>query len=182
MNKFHIGTVIKARRMQLHLSITELGRRSGLSTPFLSQVEKGSTNLSLASLVKVAAALEVSLSYFTAQEEADKPIPLAANPNSFTLGQSPLRYTRLGSDKEDRRLEPLLIVVPPRYKSAAPQHLGEQFVCLLDGQLEIHQSKGVIRLEPHHTLHFHAPAQHHWHNPGEEEARLLWVGTPRWSG
>jgi len=56
-----LSELILVRRMQLRLTLTELSKRTGLSVPFLSQVEKGVRGLSLTSLKSIAEGLGVSM-------------------------------------------------------------------------------------------------------------------------
>jgi transcriptional regulator with XRE-family HTH domain/molybdopterin converting factor small subunit len=53
--------LLKGRRQELGLSLRELGRRTDLSASFLSLVEHNQSGLSLASMWRIADALEMSL-------------------------------------------------------------------------------------------------------------------------
>ena len=57
-----LGSAIQSRRKSLSLSQEELGFRSGLHRTYIADIERGSRNLSLASIAKLAKALEISLS------------------------------------------------------------------------------------------------------------------------
>ena len=56
------GTSIKARRHELGLSQEQLAERSDLHRTYISDVERGARNLSLQSITKLAAALQISVS------------------------------------------------------------------------------------------------------------------------
>jgi transcriptional regulator with XRE-family HTH domain len=56
-----LGAAIRALRVSRGLSVSELARRSELSQSFLSQVEIGRTDISVGRLVRLAEALDVSL-------------------------------------------------------------------------------------------------------------------------
>ncbi len=173
-----MGFMIRARRLQLHMTLTELAKRSGLSTPFLSQAERGESGLSLSSLVRVAEALGVSLNYFVATEGPDTQVRSPTDLEFFTLDGLPVRYARLGSTAQDRELEPLLVVVPAEYTSEPLRHAGEEFFYILQGRLVVFLNDTTYELGPGSTAHFKSGVRHRWRNVGKEEVRLIWVGTP----
>lgn len=58
------GLIIKNRREELDLTIRELARRTGLSASFISQIERGKSNVSLDSLGKLAEQLDCAMKDF----------------------------------------------------------------------------------------------------------------------
>lgn len=51
------GRRVRARRTELHLTLEQLGEISGLHWTYLSQLELGKRNVSLGTIVRLAAAL-----------------------------------------------------------------------------------------------------------------------------
>lgn len=72
--KVRFGLAIKCRRGELGISQEELAFRCGLHRTYISDIERGSRNLSLENIEKLAKALEISLSALFANYgiEADK--------------------------------------------------------------------------------------------------------------
>jgi transcriptional regulator with XRE-family HTH domain len=64
-----IGARVKALRESSSLSLRDLARRSGVSAPMLSQVERGETSPTLAVAARIAAGLELRLSQFLRLDE-----------------------------------------------------------------------------------------------------------------
>ena len=56
------GFAVKARREELGITQEELAHRAGIHRTYLSDTERGTRNVSLVSIEKLAAALEMSLS------------------------------------------------------------------------------------------------------------------------
>lgn len=77
------GLIIKNRREELDLTIRELARRTGLSASFISQIERGKSNVSLESLGKLAEQLDCSMKDFF--QELDPLNELAAEPEQACL-------------------------------------------------------------------------------------------------
>jgi two-component system, response regulator len=75
--KKHFGAAIRLRRDHLGISQEELAGRAGLHRTYISDVERGARNVSLESICRLAAALEVPLSVLFARVEelsSDEPI------------------------------------------------------------------------------------------------------------
>ena len=66
-----VGTRIKALRDSMGLSLRDLGERSGVSAPMLSQVERGETSPTLAVAGRIAGGLDLSLSQLLRLDEAE---------------------------------------------------------------------------------------------------------------
>src|SRR5215216_4078334 len=59
--KATFGKAVKGKRIELGISQEELAHRAGLHRTYISDVERGTRNLSLESIEKLAGALELSL-------------------------------------------------------------------------------------------------------------------------
>jgi quercetin dioxygenase-like cupin family protein len=163
--------------MQLRLTLTELSKRSGLSIPFLSQVEKGHKNLSVSSLKCIADGLEVSMSYFLDPQDEDERVHSLDDLNFFRINGSKVRYARLGSTLKDRELEPLYVVIPPGDVSEIFKHAGEDFFYVLKGQITFIVGKKEHTLGPGQTIHYKSTTRHGWRNDGDEEVHLISVNS-----
>jgi transcriptional regulator with XRE-family HTH domain len=173
-----LSELILARRMQLRLSLTELSKRSGLSVPFLSQVEKGTKGLSLTSLKSIAEGLDVSMNYFLDTHDQDERVRSIDDLHFFSIDGSKIRYARLGSTAKDRTLEPLFVVIPPKFDSKeVTRHPGEEFFFILKGQLTVLVGKKTYHLGPGNTIHYKSGLRHGWRNDGDEEVHLISVNT-----
>ncbi len=65
-----LGARIRALREGMDLSLRDLGERSGVSAPMLSQVERGETSPTLAVASRIAAGLELRLSQLLRLDES----------------------------------------------------------------------------------------------------------------
>jgi quercetin dioxygenase-like cupin family protein/DNA-binding Xre family transcriptional regulator len=173
----NISELICARRMQLRLTLTEVSKRSGLSIPFLSQLEKGDKGLSVSSLKRIADALEVSMNYFLDTQDEDEYVHSVDNLHYFGINGSKVRYSRLGSTKKERELEPLYVVVPPGHESEISKHAGEEFFYILKGSITFIVGKKEYQLSSGNTIHYKSTTRHGWKNIGTEEVHLISVNS-----
>ena len=63
------GKTLKSNRYRSNLSQEELGLKSGLSRPYISELEMGKKDPSLCTIFKLADALEVNPSFFINEVE-----------------------------------------------------------------------------------------------------------------
>lgn len=174
-----LGSQIRARRMQLQLTLTELAGRSGLSVPFLSQIEHGHSGVSLESLQQLARGLEVSLNFFTHNPDGPCPVRSPQQFQHFSLSGSQTRYAHIGSSDSECSLEPLQVVLPAGCAEEVLQHQGEVFLTVLQGKLSLCLQGQEHLLLAGHTAHFKPGTRYTWHNPTDQEVCLMWVGTPK---
>ena len=80
----------------------------------------------------------------------------------------------------NKMLEPMLFRVPPKAGSdGLYSHVGEEFIYMLKGTLEIWLGELERHLlRPGHRFWFESNVGHRWFNPSDEDALLLWINTP----
>jgi CheY-like chemotaxis protein/DNA-binding XRE family transcriptional regulator len=84
--KKNFGAAVRLRRDHLGISQEELAGRAGLHRTYISDVERGARNVSLESIQRLAAALEVPLSVlFSRLEElsSDQPVRPSVSPDEL---------------------------------------------------------------------------------------------------
>ncbi len=62
-----IGEQMRARRMELHMSQDELGKKLGVSFQQIQKYEKGTNRISVVRMLAIAEVLDVSTDYFLAE-------------------------------------------------------------------------------------------------------------------
>lgn len=113
-----MGERIKQRRKELGPTLQQLADLSGLSAPFISQAERDVSIPSLVSLLGLAKALDVDLSYFMQTGEIKNVVHRGAKPNRIRV-DSPVDYIDLSSAIPDRKLDVILMRIRPGHASAS---------------------------------------------------------------
>lgn len=172
-----LGERIKSRRKELGLTLQALARKSSLSAPFISQAERDLTVPSLVSLLALAKAMGVDLDYFIKLPAAAKIVHRASDPFRIEI-DSPVVYYDLSSPLERRQLDVILMRIPPGHTFPVDQRNGEDMLYLISG--ELHASAGDTRavLKAGDSMHFDSRLPHSARNASDQEAVLLYVGTP----
>lgn len=87
MNKIILGERIKKIRQDKKITQKELGKKTGLSTQVISNIERGVTQPSAADMSNIAQALNISIDTLYAQKNSDLPKQTATSniPNLINL-------------------------------------------------------------------------------------------------
>lgn len=172
-----LGERIKTRRKELALTLQQLAEKSSLSAPFISQAERDLTTPSLVSLLALAEALEVELSYFMRIPDNTNIVHRAAKPRVIEV-DSLVRYFDLASQLENRQLDIILMRIPPGHVFPVDQRNGEDMLYLISGELYATAGQTKTVLKAGDSMHFDSRLPHSARNMSNEEAVLLYVGTP----
>jgi len=149
-----LGARLKRVRQQSGLSLREVARQLGVSPSFVSQLENGKSQPSVATLYSISQLLDVSIDQLFEVERHDGPI--AAQPVAAAAGDSgvaPISRSDLGSPADAWRTEQ----IPARLSVTRP---GERVRLVMDSgvvweQLATNTGKGLDFIEiiypPHST-------------------------------
>ncbi|MDO4569162.1 MAG: XRE family transcriptional regulator [Planctomycetia bacterium] len=190
MEKNPVGEKIRIQRERLGLSLDELAQKSQCSVSLLERLEAGALVPSLTPLLNIARALGVRLGTFLDDSQEFGPV-VARKKNchedrvvrfSGSIAEtndekkSALDFAPLASDKVDRHMEPFLIDVRPTTGTAEPSsHEGEEFLYVLEGELEINYGQETYLLQTGDSIYYDSIVPHHVHAPAGGYARILAV-------
>jgi quercetin dioxygenase-like cupin family protein len=181
-----VGKAIRTLRKEKGLSLRELSRLAGLSTSFLSMVERGRSSLALTSLNNVAKALDTDLAeLFTSERKVRESHPLphvsrADEDGRLSISSSQRVYKVLSPRAPGLILEPLLVTIQPDSGREEPySHEGEEFAYVIEGELIFTVDGEEYRLGPGDSIHVLPTVPHAIRNDTDEPAKVLWVLTPR---
>jgi transcriptional regulator with XRE-family HTH domain len=177
----NLGGKIRALRQRLKRTLDETATAAGISKPFLSQVERGLASPSLTSLAGIATALGVPLQYFVETPSEERTVCRAEQLRYFSFAGSANLFARLTSSSVGSQLESLLVKLPAGQTKAAEvtTHAGEEFVYLIEGELELTLEGKTFSLRAGDSAHYESTVPHSWANTGSIETTLVWVGSPR---
>lgn len=169
---------LKKLRQQHGLSLREASARTGLSPSFISSIERGLANPSIAALQKLTAAYGTSIAELMgATASANRKLVRPQDRPTYAVSPG-IRLEQLNSGDAQMELH-LFTVEPGAGSDESYQHEGEEFIYLLQGRIEVWLD-GVERyvLEPGDVLYFRSTQSHRWTNVGDAPAVFLGVNTP----
>jgi transcriptional regulator with XRE-family HTH domain len=178
----HIGERIKRLRLKKSMGLVELGRHTGLSASFLSQLETGRVVPTLRNLARIAMVFSKDLSYFFETE----PQPMFR----VHKRKERVRLPQTGVDSPTYFFESLAYMVPDRYmdpyfaefvppspgsEPKAHLHQGYEFLYVLDGELAIRHGEHQVTLEAGDSVYFDANTPHSYVCSGKKPAGAIIV-------
>ena len=175
-----LGANIRRARKGGGVSLKELALGTGLSTSFLSQLERGKVNVSVDNLRKVADFLGMAMvSLF--EVETGRRLGLVTRrgqgmalevEGSTARSESLIRQGRAN-------IQATLYTNPPGQGRMSPaSHNGEEFVHVIKGRVVYSLNDQTYRLEEGDSMYYRSEALHSWYNPGEEESVIIIFNTP----
>jgi transcriptional regulator with XRE-family HTH domain len=177
-----LGERIKRLRLKRSMGLVELGRKTGLSASFLSQLETGRVVPTLRNLARIALVFEKDLSYFF-----DSTDPSAQRIFRVQRKKDRVRLP-VGGPKPDYIAESFGILVPegglrPCMAEFLPgegrapfhpkQYPGIEMVYVLNGTLSVTRRGETHTLEPRDVLYVSGETQRSYHALGKQPAQAL---------
>jgi transcriptional regulator with XRE-family HTH domain len=174
-----LGHRLRTRRQELGLSLRELAQRVGLTASFLSQIERDLASPSIESLRKISDALEVPIFHFLVEPEVRSPVVRRDERAQLVLPDSNLTYQLMTPDL-NRHMEVFLAEKEPgEEKITIPlRQETEEFIYILQGQLEIELGEEVYLLGPGDSAYFDGPLLRRLTACGDTTLRFISVITP----
>ncbi|MDR1730386.1 MAG: XRE family transcriptional regulator [Prevotellaceae bacterium] len=180
-----VGKKIKSIRESKNISLDELSERSGLTTAQITSIEESENLPSLAPLIKIARVLGVRLGTFLDDNDALGPVVSRKETKkesiSFSGGATNARthmeYFSLAGHKSGRHIEPFVIDILPdkENKFTLSAHEGEEFIYVLEGEVEISYGKDVYTLAQGDSIFYDSIVEHHVHAKDGKAAKILAV-------
>ena len=171
-----IGAHLRQLRLRRGLSLGEVARSVGISLGFLSALERSHMSASVGTLRKLANFYKTNiLDFFDPAESSSR---LVSTEKRKVLEAGPgVRMELLAWG--NTVMEPHLFRIAPHSGSGESyHHEGEEFLYILQGELEISLEGEEYHLQPGDSFYFESATPHSWKNPGRSEAWVLWVNTP----
>jgi transcriptional regulator with XRE-family HTH domain len=177
-----IGERIKKLRLKKSMGLVELGRHTGLSASFLSQLETGRVVPTLRNLARIAMVFSKDLSHFF-EPEPHTLFRVHKKHERVRLPQTgvddPTYYFEsLGYMVPDRHLDPYYAEFIPLKATVDVRphvHPGYEFLFMLEGELDIRHGDKIHTVEAGDSVYFDASTPHSYRCAGKTSAVALIV-------
>lgn len=177
-----IGERIRRLRLKKSMGLVELGKHTGLSASFLSQLETGRVVPTLRNLARIAMVFSKDLSYFFDSE----PAPIfrvhrrSERVRMPQTGVEPPTYyfESLGYLVPDRHMDPYYAEFVPLEGGGEPKahiHPGFEFLYVLHGELSLRHGEQESILEAGDSAYFDAGTPHAYQCVGRKPAGAIIV-------
>jgi DNA-binding transcriptional MerR regulator/quercetin dioxygenase-like cupin family protein len=172
-----LGPKLRRLRARTGIGVAEAAKRAGISTGFLSAIERGQANASVATLQRLATTYSTTvMDLFHAPKHKDRLV--RPQDRRVLATHSGVRMELLSTGAT--MLQSMLFRVAPLSGSdGAYSHQGEEFIYMMAGTLEMWLDEiECFVLNEGDSFWFESTLGHRWFNPSHQEAVLLWINTP----
>jgi len=178
-----VGEEIKHLRKARDTTLSELSKQTGLSSGYLSQVERGISRPSVKALHTISRALGVTISwFFSPAPEGDDEL------RDFVVRADARRKLHFQNGITDellspnlgRQLELLRCTFPPGSNSGPEPytHEGEEAGTVISGRLDLWIGEKRVVLKEGDSFAFSSEMPHRYENCSDEDTVVIWAITP----
>ena len=155
-----LGPRVRELREGHNWSREDLAQSTGQSPEFIEQVETGEVTPSVAFLLRLARALGIDPSAFLTEEEKTNLRDQRAD--AFVKRTQNYWYETLTPGAVNEHLRAFRITIEPRqaHKPVAYKHEGEEFVFVMEGELELTVGQKRHLMKPGESMHFNSDVPH----------------------
>jgi transcriptional regulator with XRE-family HTH domain len=175
-----LGERLKAIRLLRRKTLKEVAAKAGVSESFLSQVERGRTGASVASLQRLAAALGIEVSDLFASDGLPRPRVLRhAARERVVWGH--LGRKALLTPKPFHALEVVAAEFEPGGSTGDEPYThgdSEELLVVVAGRVHVQLGPDVYDLGAGDSVHYRSSTPHRVSNPGDAPAEVLFVISP----
>ena len=175
----HPGERLREHRTGRRVSVRTLAERTQLSPSFISQFERGLTNASVSSLMRMADAVGVPMAALFEDSAASRPTvlraavrPKVSTPSGlakYLITRQPLQHLEIYAGEFD----------PGSSTGTAYVHEDSQEVFLVvSGELVVELDDVPHLLRTGDSIEYQSSTPHSVRNPGSEPAIGYWISSP----
>jgi len=175
MGSGRIGAKICSLRKESGMSRAELAKKAGLSSETLTRLEKDEEIPPVATILRISRAL--SLDAGGLLNQAEKEVQSRKKKEGLEKRKRSYAYKTLSAGSADMRLKAFLIRIDPLkdHEMVEYRHEGEEFIYVLQGELDVTVGEDRHHLTRGKSLHFDASNPHMLRNPGSAKTELIVV-------
>jgi transcriptional regulator with XRE-family HTH domain len=178
--KLEVGERLRAIRSLRRLTLREVAEAAGVSESFVSQLERGRTSASVATLQRLAAAVGIEISDLFAGEPQSGPRVLRRQERQ-QLEWGHLGRKTLLTPKPFHSLEVVAAAFDPGGSTGDEPYThgdSEELLLVLAGRVHLQLSSELLDLSQGDSVNYRSSTPHRVSNPGDEPAEVLFVISP----
>ncbi len=182
LEEIRIAEKIRELRIFRKLTLREVAERTRLSAALLSQIENNNVSPPIATLLKIANALDVKIGYFF-EEDEDTPadyILVRKNERKQVKREGTLygySYELLTHRMKEKAMEPFLVEFShyDYTKRDFFRHAGDEFMYVISGRIEYQAGEDTVTLNPGDSLYIKSNVPHRGKSISKNKAIALIV-------
>lgn len=158
----------------------EIANQCDISKSLLSKIENGQTNSAIATLAKIADALEVKLSWLLEDDSEHDLVLLRKSERQYKEGAKHIGYSYelLANRSPYTGVEPTIVHVPPIHENTRVEgytHAHDEFIYILEGTIKLKYKGNEHVLDQGDTAFFNGRNSHIFIPVDEAGAKVLTI-------
>jgi transcriptional regulator with XRE-family HTH domain len=179
MEQQKIAGRIRKLRRKAGLTLTAAAEKVDLNKATLSKIETGHISPPIATLLRIAKVLGVSITDFFVDDDPQPAYVLTRKNQGSLISQEGSKfgynYEALALEKLGKSAEPFLLTISPTDPPGEFHHLGQEFIYILSGQMEFTIGEERLVLKPGDSLYFDSNHVHKTKILGKRPAKFICV-------
>ncbi|HLR64425.1 MAG TPA: XRE family transcriptional regulator [Pseudogracilibacillus sp.] len=176
----NVGKKIKQLRLRQKKTQQEIANQCDISKSLLSKIENGQTNSAIATLAKIADALEVKLSWLLEDDSEHDLVLLRKSERQYKEGAKHIGYSYelLANRSPYTGVEPTIVHVPPIHENTRVEgytHAHDEFIYILEGTIKLKYKGKEHVLDQGDTAFFNGRNSHIFIPVDEAGAKVLTI-------
>ncbi len=165
-----IGVKTRELREKRRYTLRDMATKTEIDRTVLEEIESGEVIPPVATLIKLAQSLGVSMAYFFEELSGEARISVTRAGERVRIERRPHHhqgevdyiYESLETQKPNKHMEPLFVEFQPMEteEMVFVNHPGEEFLYILDGTLEFRTDDRIEILHPGDSLYFESEINH----------------------
>jgi transcriptional regulator with XRE-family HTH domain len=175
-----LGERLRAIRLLRRLTLREVAESAGVSESFVSQLERGRSSASVATLQRLAAAVGIEISDLFAGEQHSGPRVLRRQERQL-LEWGHLGRKALLTPKPFHSLEAVAASFDPGGSTGDEPYThgdSEELLLVLAGRVHLQLGSELLDLSTGDSVNYRSSTPHRVSNPSDEPAEVLFVISP----
>ncbi|MEJ6588055.1 MAG: XRE family transcriptional regulator [Pelagibacterales bacterium] len=178
-NELNIGSRLGDLRKRKQMTLDQLSSKSGVSKSILSQIERNISNPTVSTMMRIADALEETLSGFFMNIDEGKSSPIETSKETPNISSKDglCELSILGAGETVSWLQWYVLTMKPKGKLPSKSHGSNTFenITVISGEVVVYLKKQSETLKAGDTFRFPTNQEHTLMNKSKTISKILMV-------
>lgn len=167
------GRVLKERRKSKKMTLTQLAQETGLSSAYLSLLERNLNNPTVENLNRVCTALGLTLGDLIEKASTAENIVVRAHEREVIFEGSGYMYE--AASQGERQMDCLVMTISDSDLHVSNAHVADEVGFVVSGSITLNVDGTEYALNTGDSIYIEANRQHSYYKTSEEDCVSVWV-------
>ncbi len=186
LSLYDLGRKMRQLRMRKKISLTNLGRHTGLSPSMLSQLENGKLIPTLPTLARIAMVFDVGMEHFFGNKKRRGLFSVVRSEERIKFPERPgtpkpaFFFECLAFSAQEKSVQAYLAEFPVRDAAEVSEHFheGAELIHVMEGSLAVSYEEEEHVLNQGDSVYFDSSEPHSYRGLSQPPARAIVITTP----